>query len=631
MMKMHRNNSISASRRNFLKTGSGATAGLIVSLNDLASARHETALGEGATMTLQPPSPEWTRDLIIYEIATKGFTSPNGPESGTFNSLIAKLPYLQELGITAIWLGGQSLADAHHFYNIWTQYANIEPDKIDPTLGTPEEFKSLIAEAHKRGMRIFLDVHVHGILSVSPLIKQHPHWFRGGSWRMTDYDYFGGHTDFDDWWVKVWTDYVTQFGVDGFRLDVSMFRPDLWVRIRQNAAAAGHPIVIWEEEDAVIPGVSDFTQHDHLLRPIQPDTWNESLVRDVPGFYDRKFGRAGDYRVEIQYADDGSRVEGSVSGKGPLRVRLDGLTADKICRRLNDLHADGIPDVQLTVENVTSRPIEDIIVSDDMGAIWQYRWGTNPNSPEYKKRQLALEGEPPTLRIYLATLAHGWPSLQFSCHDEGWEGWPEDKSPYVAQGSRALFGYSCLFTPMIPICFAGEDFDATFRPIPWLSPHLFGGQEPGKGRWLYGNMLDWDELKSPRHAAMLDDVKKMIAVRKREAAILAVPPSEKEPKLRAVPHEADIPVPVPYIRWNDRGAIIVAANRETTRDASLKMRVPLEEIGLSGHASYKVTDLWPTGEMKIYTESELASFVCAITPDKMGSGGLRVFKFEPNL
>jgi hypothetical protein len=381
-------------------------------------------------------------------------------------------------------------------------------------------------------------------------------------------------------------------------------------------AAAGHPIVIWEEEDSVIPGVTDFTQHDHLLRPIQPDTWNESLVRDVPGFYDRKFGRAGDYRVEIQYADDGSRVEGSVSGKGPLRVRLDGLTADKICRRLNDLHSDGIPDVQLTVENVASKPIEDIIVSDDMGAIWQYRWGTNPNSPEYKKRQLALEGEPPTLRINLATLAPGWPSLQFSCHDEGWEGWPADKSPYVAQGSRALFGYSCLFTPMIPIFFAGEEFDATFRPIPWLFPHLLGGQDPGKGRWLYGNMLDWDDLKKPQHAAMLDDVKKMIAVRKREAGILAVPLGDKEPKLRAVPHDADIPVPVPYIRWNDRGAILVVANRDTSRDASLKLRIPLKEIGLPGHAGYKVTELWPGGEIKTYTESDLAAFTCTIRRDK---------------
>src|SRR5689334_11726510 len=76
-------------------------------------------------------SPEWTKDLVIYEIATKAFTSPNGPESGTFASLKTRLPYLQELGVTGIWLTGHSLSDPKHFLNIWTQYACIEPDKID--------------------------------------------------------------------------------------------------------------------------------------------------------------------------------------------------------------------------------------------------------------------------------------------------------------------------------------------------------------------------------------------------------------------------------------------------------------------------------------------------------------------
>src|SRR5690242_2345521 len=75
------------------------------------------------TSSASPPPPEWTRDLVIYEIATKAFTSPNGPESGTFKSLQEKLPYLEKLGVTGIWLTGHSLSDPHHFFNIWTQYA----------------------------------------------------------------------------------------------------------------------------------------------------------------------------------------------------------------------------------------------------------------------------------------------------------------------------------------------------------------------------------------------------------------------------------------------------------------------------------------------------------------------------
>jgi hypothetical protein len=619
MMADHASDPTRRSRRSFLRIGA---AGLIGTSRLPKSSGQPRAAGQESITPVQPSTPAWAQDLIIYEIATKGFTSPNGPETGTFNSLKTRLPYLEELGITGIWLTGHSLADPHFFYNIWTQYANIEPQTIDPSLGTPDDFKSLIDEAHRHGIRVFLDVHVHGILGFSDLIKEHPHWFRGGSWHMADYDWLGGHPDLDGWWVNVWTDYVTRFGVDGYRLDFRMFRPDLWERIRQNAAAAGHEIVIFEEDDAVIPGVTDFTQHRHDMRVGKPNILNEALVRDVPGFYDRLFGKTGYYHVEIQYADDGSRAAGDTKGQGPLRVRLDGLIADKLCRRKNDLHADGIADVKLTVGNVASKPIEEVTVQDDMGQKWQLRW-------ELNAQLVAMEGEPPTVTLYVATLAHGWPTVQLSCHDEGWEGFPADQSPYVACGSRSLFGYSVFFTPMIPIFFGGEEFNATYQPIPWLSAHLWDGQDRGKGRWLYGNMLDWENLNQPEHRAMFEDVKKMIAVRKREAAILGPAPDEKRPQLMAVPHETNVAVPVPYVRWNSRGAIIIAGNRDEKRDAHLTLRVPLSEMGLAGRPSYTVTELWPGGAPRSHSETDLAALTCVVNRDRTPGGGLRALKIEP--
>ena len=50
-----------------------------------------------------------------------------------------------------------------HFYIIWTQYALIEPDQLDPSLGTPLQFKSMIDEVHERGIRILTDVVTHGV------------------------------------------------------------------------------------------------------------------------------------------------------------------------------------------------------------------------------------------------------------------------------------------------------------------------------------------------------------------------------------------------------------------------------------------------------------------------------------
>ncbi|HTV54759.1 MAG TPA: alpha-amylase family glycosyl hydrolase [Terriglobia bacterium] len=623
-LKKECSDTVSGSRRDFFRVAAGGLAGLSTPFTARLSARQSAPPGLGPRTFIQPPSPKWVKDLIIYEIATKGFTSPRGPESGTFDSLRSKLPYLQELGITGIWLTGYSLGDPHHFYNIWTQYAVIEPDKLDPSLGTEKQFKTLIDDCHRRGIKVFLDVITHGVMNQSSLIRKHPGWFRGGSWGMTDYDWYGGHTDLDNWWVRVYTDYVTKFGVDGFRLDVAIYRPDLWERIRHNATDAGREVAIFEENNAPIPGVTDFSQHQNDLTVSQTGALNEMLVQAMPGFYKRRFGKAGRYRVVIQYADDGSRADGAIGAEGTLRVHLDGITRDRVSRRQGDDQPDGIPDVQLTVEGVAPRPIENISVSDELRERWEMLRTRNGGRP------LVTEGKPPSLQLYVATLGHGWPSVLLSCHDNGWQGFPLSKNPYVAQGSRALFGYSVLFTPMIPIFFSGEEFNATFRSIPWQSPDLYGGKEAGRGRWLYGCMLDWEELNNPEHRAMLEDVKRMIAVRKREADVLAVEPDDREPRLLAAECEHDVNVPVPYVRWNGRRAIMVAANRNVARTAHLKLRIPLKEMSLAGHASYAVTNLWPGGATKVYSQGQLvAGIPCNVRPDKTAGGGLSVLKIEP--
>jgi len=622
------------SRRGFLKAGTFFALMPSLPLPAFSEAIAPASQDSGSKRppdAAQPAAPEWMKDLIIYEVATKGFSSPNGPESGTFASLRSKLTYLQELGITGLWLTGYSLCDPHHFYNIWTQYAGIEPDKFDPALGTSEEFKELIEEAHRRGIKVFLDVITHGLMKDSPVIKDHLAWFRGGSWGMTDFDWTGGHTDLDDWWVKIYTEFVTVYGVDGYRLDVNIYRPDLWERIRRNAAAAGHPIVIWEEINSAIPGVTDFTQRENVISSPGEGILNEVLINDLPGFYDRKFGRRGYYEIEIQYRDCDS-VKGSTKGDGPLSVHLVGLSADRVSRRIGEepAKADGLPDVQIRLENISRKPIANITVRNDMGEEWQLRaeeWFSRPifvDAPE----SLGPLVVGPRIDIYIGTLAWG-SSIQLSCHDNGWTGFPLEKNPYVAQGSRSVFGYSFLFSPMIPIFFSGEEFNATFHALPDLSPDLYGGSNAGKGRWLYGAMLDWNELSQADHKDMLNDVKKMMAIRKQHSAVLAMSPGGQAPNLKAVQHEADIEVPVPYIRWDDRAAIVIVANRNKTRDAHLTLNIVLTDIGLGERKNYVVTDLWSATGARTCTESEFKDLRCTAKRDGVSGGGLCVVKIEP--
>lgn len=110
--------------------------------------------------------PLWYKDAIIYELHIKAFFDSNGDGIGDFEGLLQKLDYLQDLGITTIWLlpfypspqrdDGYDIAD---YYNINPAYGNIKV------------FKRFIEEAHKRSLKVITE------LVINHTSDQHP-WFQ---------------------------------------------------------------------------------------------------------------------------------------------------------------------------------------------------------------------------------------------------------------------------------------------------------------------------------------------------------------------------------------------------------------------------------------------------------------------
>ncbi|HUL31856.1 MAG TPA: alpha-amylase family protein, partial [Thermodesulfobacteriota bacterium] len=110
--------------------------------------------------------PLWYKDAIIYELHVRAFYDSNADGIGDFRGLTEKLVYLEDLGITAIWLlpfypsplrdDGYDIAD----------YFNVHPD-----YGTLKDFKEFLREAHKRGIRVITE------LVLNHTSDQHP-WFR---------------------------------------------------------------------------------------------------------------------------------------------------------------------------------------------------------------------------------------------------------------------------------------------------------------------------------------------------------------------------------------------------------------------------------------------------------------------
>ena len=108
----------------------------------------------------------WYKDAVIYELHIKAFFDSDGDGVGDFEGLLQKLDYLEDLGVTAIWLlpfYPSPLRDDG--YDIADYYS------INPSYGDINIFKKLIEEAHSRGLKIITE------LVINHTSDQHP-WFQ---------------------------------------------------------------------------------------------------------------------------------------------------------------------------------------------------------------------------------------------------------------------------------------------------------------------------------------------------------------------------------------------------------------------------------------------------------------------
>jgi len=110
--------------------------------------------------------PLWYKDAIIYEVRTRSFYDSNGDGIGDMEGLREKLDYLADLGITALWLLPHYPSPGRDDGYDCADYTEVHSD-----VGTLEDFDMLVAEAHKRGLRVITE------LVLNHTSDQHP-WFQ---------------------------------------------------------------------------------------------------------------------------------------------------------------------------------------------------------------------------------------------------------------------------------------------------------------------------------------------------------------------------------------------------------------------------------------------------------------------
>jgi len=110
--------------------------------------------------------PLWYKDAVIYEVHVRAFADADGDGIGDFAGLASKLDYLQDLGVTALWL-------LPFYPSPWRDdgYDIAEYDAVHPSYGTLDDFRRLLDLAHQRGIRVITE------LVVNHTSDQHP-WFQ---------------------------------------------------------------------------------------------------------------------------------------------------------------------------------------------------------------------------------------------------------------------------------------------------------------------------------------------------------------------------------------------------------------------------------------------------------------------
>lgn len=197
---------------------------LILIISSCASPAPTPAPAQTASPAPITESATWWNDAVFYEIFVRSFYDSDGNGIGDFNGITAKLDYLNDgdpntntdLGITGIWLMPIFPSPSYHGYDV-TDYYNVNPQ-----YGTMDDFKRLVEEAHKRDINIVID------LVINHTSEQHP-WFKEAKkdinspyrdwyiWSETDPGYKG------PWNQKVWHNSLTGYYYGIFEA----FMPDL--------------------------------------------------------------------------------------------------------------------------------------------------------------------------------------------------------------------------------------------------------------------------------------------------------------------------------------------------------------------------------------------------------------------
>lgn len=203
-------------------------------------------------------TPDWVSSLILGELRIATAT-----KEGTLQAAVSVLDHYAEMGVNGLWV-----CPVYDPGKTGNGYSNMGPHTIDPVITGTDDYtegwkrlKTFIDEAHKRNIRIFLDVISWGTVNESLLFTEHPDWYTANSvWGGREFNF--SNDEFVEWYTNEVVGIALKTGCDGFRYDLEPSYAGYKVdgEIRSRLLKQGRKIFTIGEADNDRGGVYDVEQ-----------------------------------------------------------------------------------------------------------------------------------------------------------------------------------------------------------------------------------------------------------------------------------------------------------------------------------------------------------------------------------
>ncbi len=247
--------------------------------------------GAAPTTPSTRKSPDWLRSAVVYEIFPRNFS-----QEGDLNAITGRLDELKDLGVDILWLMPiQPIGEKMKKGSIGSPFAVRDFYAINPDYGTTNDFKRLVGEAHKRNMKVILDI-AASQTSWDSVLMAHPEYYLKGTNGaivppVPDWTDVAGlnyaNPEVRHYMIEMMKYWLKDYGVDGFRCDVAPTVPlDFWEAARTELEKLNSQVIILADagnKPALLAKAFDVDSSWGMI-----STLNKVMGSVVPAYYLRE-------------------------------------------------------------------------------------------------------------------------------------------------------------------------------------------------------------------------------------------------------------------------------------------------------------------------------------------------------